>query len=1099
MNLKEIPIVSAENSKSGDLGSALDKTREIRDIVEDRKLIVFLDYDGTLTPIVERPEDAVLSERMRETLKNLADICTVGILSGRGLEDVQKLVDLDSLIYGGSHGFEISSRRHQNLQHEKGMEFIPILDDAQKDLDKTLDPIEGAHVERKKYSLAVHFRQVPEKDIAAVENKVDEVAAKYEKLHKSRGKKVFDIKPAANWHKGKALLWLINKLEMDRPDVIPVYIGDDTTDEDAFRELNRIGGLGIIVRDTESRPTYARFALENTDEVKDFLSFLIRISRETRDHWSLVYNDFQPEEEGLREALCTLGNGYFATRGACAECSADDTHYPGTYLAGGYNRLVTEVAGRDIENEDLVNIPNWLPVTFSFDEGKNWLDLGAFEILSYCQELDIKSGILYRRVRFKDEENRETTLFSRRFVSMDHSHIAAEEIRITACNWQGSIIIKSALDGTVVNAGVDRYKDLNNRHLQPVEETALSPDSLFLKVRTAQSGLYIAQASKIRIFKNANPAEVTWQVTQDKGYIAQSTRLNIAEKEAISVEKVVSVYTSRDHAISECGLAAKQAIQQVKWFHELSKNHMLAWWQLWRRFTVEFDFRAQQNSRTGLTLHLYIFHLLQSVSLHTIDLDAGVPARGWHGEAYRGHIFWDELFIFPFLNFRLPEVTRALLLYRYRRLDTARQIAKKDGFRGAMYPWQSGSDGREESQVLHYNPKSGRWLPDNSHIQRHVNIAIAYNIWQYYQVTDDTEFISFYGAEMLLEIARFLASLTSYDKDQDRYEIKHVMGPDEYHDAYPKNDTHGLDNNAYTNVMTAWILCRALKILEALPVKRRVELCKKIDLDAEELAVWKNVSKRLKVIFHSDGVISQFEGFEDLEEFDWKGYKKKYGNIQRLDRILEAEGDTPNRYKLSKQADTLMLFYLLSTEELERIFNRLGYGFDPTLIPKTISYYLKRTSHGSTLSRVVHSWVLARSTRPGSWKLFCEALKSDIDDIQGGTTPEGIHLGAMAGTVDLITRGYTGLEVRDGVLWFNPCLPEEMGSFHMHLRYLSHTLEVDVGSERLVIYIPPSDQPPIKLGCGDEICEIRGGETKAFFYSCSIPVLSPDQMEETVN
>jgi alpha,alpha-trehalase len=166
------------------------------------------------------------------------------------------------------------------------------------------------------------------------------------------------------------------------------------------------------------------------------------------------------------------------------------------------------------------------------------------------------------------------------------------------------------------------------------------------------------------------------------------------------------------------------------------QGHALAWEHLWRRFEINFEpHDPEKGDRTARIVHLYIFHLLQTSSLHTKDLDVGVPSRGWHGEAYRGHIFWDELYIFPLLNYRVPEVTRALLIYRYRRLDAARRAAREAGYRGAMYPWQSGSSGREVTQRLHLNPKSGRWLPDNSHLQRHINAAIAYNLWQYYQVT----------------------------------------------------------------------------------------------------------------------------------------------------------------------------------------------------------------------------------------------------------------------------------------------------------------------------------------------------------------------------
>jgi alpha,alpha-trehalase len=427
------------------------------------------------------------------------------------------------------------------------------------------------------------------------------------------------------------------------------------------------------------------------------------------------------------------------------------------------------------------------------------------------------------------------------------------------------------------------------------------------------------------------------------------------------------------------------------------------------------------------------------------------------------------------LNLRLPEITRSLLMYRFRRLDRARIAAKTAGYNGAMFPWQSGSNGREESQKVHLNPKSGRWIPDNSRLQRHVNSAIAYNVWHYYQVTGDMEFLSFYGAEMILEIARFWASIATYNSELDRYEILRVMGPDEYHDSYPDDEEPGLNNNSYTNIMAVWVLNRAFDVLKMLPEERTRELFKSIDLSREEIDQWREIREKMRLVFHGEGIISQFEGYDELQEFDCEGYRQKYSDIQRLDRVLEAEDDTPNRYKASKQADVLMLFYLFSSEKLKKLFDQLGYPFEYETIPKNIDYYLNRTSHGSTLSRVVHSWVLARSDRVRSWKLFCEALKSDIEDIQGGTTPEGIHLGAMAGTVDLITRGYTGIEPRDDVLWFNPCLPQEMAKLHVHIRYRGHALEVEVTSDRLQVRALKSTGIPIKVGFKGKTYDVEAG------------------------
>jgi alpha,alpha-trehalase len=791
--------------------------------------------------------------------------------------------------------------------------------------------------------------------------------------------------------------------------------------------------------------------------------------------WSFVYEGFDPAQEGLREALCTLGNGYFATRGAAPEAKADDVHYPGTYLAGGYNRLTTDIEGRAVENEDLVNVPNWLPLTFRI-EGGDWFDLRKVHILAYRQELDLKRGLLIRTVRFRDSADRRTTLTSQRFVHMSSQHYAGLETTLTPENWAGYLEIRSALDGSVVNAGVERYRQLSNKHLEPLGTGTVGEDGIWLKVRTNQSRIEVALAARTRVILDGQPVVAQGSPIQEPDYIAQGFACDVAAGSKVTIEKTVSLFTSRDHAISESGLEARKALQRAGEFEELLQSHVLAWRHLWERCDME----VAGGEHTQLVLRLHIFHLLQTASLNTIDIDAGIPARGWHGEAYRGHIFWDELFIFPFLNLRLPEITRALLQYRYRRLPEARAAATEAGYRGAMYPWQSGSNGREASQKLHLNPHSGRWLADNSHLQRHINAAIAYNVWEYYQATCDREFLYFYGAEMLLEIARFWASIATYNSELDRYEILRVMGPDEYHDAYPDAEEPGLNNNAYTNIMAAWVLCRALELLDVLPEERRRELCQALGLEQEEIGRWEDISRKMRVVFHDDGIISQFEGYDRLAEFDWEGYRKKYGNIQRLDRILEAEGDSPNHYKASKQADVLMLFYLFSAAQLRELFSRLGYPFERETIPKNVRYYLQRTSHGSTLSGVVHSWVLARSDRPRSWRLFTEALESDIADIQGGTTPEGVHLGAMAGTIDLMQQGYTGVAVRGDVLWFNPYLPDDVTRLFVRLRYRQHWLEVELTSKRLRVSTHKDSPEPVKLGFKRRVHQLRPGDTREF-------------------
>jgi alpha,alpha-trehalase len=793
--------------------------------------------------------------------------------------------------------------------------------------------------------------------------------------------------------------------------------------------------------------------------------------------WTLRYEDVAPRHEGLREALCTLGNGYFATRGAAPESRADGVHYPATYIAGCFNELPTEIAGRVSVNESLVNAPNWLPLTFAADDGP-WLGEEAVTILSDFQELDLRRGVLTRRRRVSDSLGHVSGLTNLRFLHMGAAHLGSEEMTIIPENWSGLMRIRSELDGTVTNSGVARYQGLACRHLDPVRTGRLGADTMVLVVETNQSHIHIAEAARTRVFRDGAHLPGSDSVTEQPGRIGCDFSVTVAAGQPVVAEKTVAVATSRDRAVSEAGAAAAAWLDGAGSFDELLGQHVLAWAHLWARFPLEL--RGGEDDEVLPVLRLHVFHLLQTVGPNSIGLDVGVPARGLHGEAYRGHVFWDELFVLPVLNLSLPELSRSLMQYRYHRLPAARRAAAMAGHAGAMFPWQSGSDGTEQSALVHLNPQSGRWLPDTSYLQRHVGIAVAYNAWQYYQSTGDRDFLALYGAELILEVARFFASIASYDREQDRYVIRGVVGPDEFHTSYPDSPVPGIDNNAYTNVMTVWLLLRATQVLGLLPEHRRVELTQTLGLTAAELERWEHICRRMHVPFHDVGIISQFEGYEKLEEIGWEDYYARYGNIRRLDRILEAEGDSPNRYRVSKQADVLMLFYLLSAEELAALMHRLGYDWSPSRIPDTIDYYLARTSNGSTLSSVVHAWVLARANRESAFDEFVEALRSDVADVQGGTTAEGIHLAAMAGTVDVLQRCFAGVETRGDVLWLNPYWPKRLGTLELSLLYRDHYLTLSIADHTVLVRSGAGSLAPIQVGCHGQVRKLGNGQSLEF-------------------
>ncbi|MDG4647830.1 glycosyl hydrolase family 65 protein [Roseibacterium sp. SDUM158017] len=805
------------------------------------------------------------------------------------------------------------------------------------------------------------------------------------------------------------------------------------------------------------------------------------------DVWCTRFSGYDPRTEGRRETLCALGNGYIVTRAAAADAVADDVHYPGTYLAGGYDRLVSEVGGQSIENEDLVNLPNWLPLAMRIGDGP-WLRPDAVQYLDYRQDLDLMGCVLTRSLRFRDEDGRVTRWDERRIASMRDPHLCALAVTITPENWSGAMHVRAGLDGSVTNWGVARYRDLDGRHLETLDTSREDGGILALRSRFVQARREVALAARTTVtVDGGHISAARSEILPD--LVQEEFDLDAQEGRAIRVEKIAAYFDSRDTAMTEPLSEALDHVRHAHDFRALCEEHVLAWKHLWEQFDIRLE---DADSGAQLKLRLHIMHLLQTASAHSVEMDVGIPPRGWHGEAYRGHIMWDELFIFPFLTLRMPVLTRALLQYRFRRLDEARRAAREAGVKGAMFPWQSGSNGREESQRIHLNPRSGRWVPDNTWRQRHVGAAVAFNVWEYVQATDDRAFLRDYGAELFCEIARFFASLAE-ERPDGRFGIRGVMGPDEFHTAYPGVDARtsgGLDNNAYTNFMTAFILSRAEDILELIPLDERRWLCERLGLGRDELARWEEVSRRLFLPFHDDGILSQFEGYEALLDFDWDGYRARYGDLQRLDRILEAEGKEPNDYKVSKQADVLMIFYLFSAEEIGHIFARLGYEFTPDMILRNIQYYMQRTSHGSTLSWVAHAWVLARADRQRSWELARKALDADSADIQGGTTKEGIHLGAMAGTVDLMQRCYTGIEFRTGTLVFNPRLPEEVERLRSTVRFRRQILDFEITQDRLTVTSRPMTAHPVTISYRGQSRDMSPGQSFTFRL---IPEIKPDR------
>jgi beta-phosphoglucomutase family hydrolase len=835
--------------------------------------------------------------------------------------------------------------------------------------------------------------------------------------------------------------------------------------EDNIKEL-QVNGGDIVVEDLAETPLKV---------INDWF-----VNGMHENAWHLDYFDYDQEMERSREALLTVGNGYFGTRGALEESKANAVNYPGTYISGLFNRRVSKVASRNLENEDFVNISNWLPLRFRV-AGEEWFEFTpdcTYVIEKIHRKLNMQNGSLEREMIVVDAKGRKTSVKSLRFASMHNHHLAGLSYSITPLNYSEALEIESSISADHINAGVERYKELNQEQLEGLSETT-EGGMLQLLVKTNQSDIEIAMTARHDISGVAQ-AGIERTMSSEKSKLTETITLEARQGQEVKIEKIVALYTSLKNDSEQPLEDAICAIGKVDSFlSELGKSE-----SKWKGIWNEIDLKVGGDRKAQKLLRLHNYHMMVTASPHHAKMDAGIPPRGLHGEAYRGHIFWDELYILPIYNLHFPEVTKSVLMYRYNRIEKARDYAREYGYEGAMFPWQSGSDGREETQVVHLNPLSGKWGDDYSSLQRHISLAIAYNVWNYFEATEDKDFMISYGLELYLDICKFWISKTELGEEDGKYHIDKVMGPDEFHEQIPGSDVGGVTDNAYTNIMVSWMLDRINDFKKVFGKEIVLGVLEKIDVSEGHLGHWEGVRRMLALNINDDGVVEQFSGYFDLKEVNWDAYKKKYDNLHRMDRILKAEGESPDDYKLAKQADFLMTFYNLGNEAVTNIINELGYDLPEDYAAKNFDYYIARTSHGSTLSRLVHARLAyTAGIKDLGWNLYMEALESDLVDIQGGTTGEGVHCGVMAGTVYDALVSFGGLNLFGETPGLCPSLPGGWKMLQFNFVYRDIKYDITITESELKIISKSGNNNKIKVHiCGEEL-SLEDGVSKTVKYN----------------
>ncbi|MGM3387982.1 glycoside hydrolase family 65 protein [Stutzerimonas stutzeri] len=771
---------------------------------------------------------------------------------------------------------------------------------------------------------------------------------------------------------------------------------------------------------------------------------------ETR--WQVRFEAFDADDEHRREALLALGNGVLSWRAAAPEASAaddaaPDVHYTGFYRAGWYDDGAREVNGEPVRLEALVNLPDPFGLSVSLD-GRQWFGSVDVPLLAYRQSLYMDRARLEREISFQ-LAGKIFRLREIRLLSLANPHLALLRWELQCPPGVERVQVRSVVDAGVENALIGKNRAYEGKRLRDLVLEPAEGGRATLSARLETPGRRLAMAVHV-----CHPGQIQpWRSECQGERLLQQTECDV-ENGRLVIEKRVIVQVD-----SELPSTAADARKQVlaclptQAFARLHLRHARAWQRLWAQAPLGLSDAGLEKS-----LRLHSFHLLQTISPHSPGRDLGFPPRGWH-EGYFGQVFWDEIFAYPFLSSHLPDLARGLLDYRYRRLDMARERARIAGLRGAMFPWRSAGSGREQTPPFQCNPLSGRWMPDYTYRQRHVGAAIAHDAWQLYLATGDQGLLTGQAGELILDIARFWASLARWDEARSRFVILGVIGPDEYHNLR-RDGQPGLDNNAYTNLMAVWSLRLALDVLAALPESAAQALCSRLDIQPGERDIWHDMTRRMFLPIRPDGVLLQFDGFEQLEPVPdaWM-----HEDHPRLDWMLEARGDRPDRYRLAKQADVLMLLYLFPGSRLGELIRSLGYAFDEHALRRTAAFNLSSLTHESSLSLVVCAGALAGIDPAASWRFFQQSAGIDLEAPPDGGTLEGVHLGAMAGSLDVLQRHYLGVRAEHDGLQIAPAPPAALGNVRLSVQHRGAWLRLTLEGQTLLLCADPANRRDIPI------------------------------------
>lgn len=756
-------------------------------------------------------------------------------------------------------------------------------------------------------------------------------------------------------------------------------------------------------------------------------------------NWLIQESSFDERYLGKCEAIFAQGNGYLGVRNALEEAYTGEVR--NTFLTGTFNKASKG------EVTELPNLPDMTGVTITIDGHQ--LNLSQGQLQEYSRTLNLKNGEVVRKISWVSPTGVGFKAEFKRIVSLAEEHTMACSIDFSV-NQDVQVILETGVDGSVTNSGAQHFEEISRRIYGGRDMEYLS--------QTTESKVWIAQHGACSLNAPAAVLPVMGRRTLTNRYTIQA-----GAGKNVHFEKISVFHSSRDQKYVDVKPEEIKEILKKDGMKVLRRGFIKGYEGLkqestekWKKYWEESDIQIQGDADFDqLAVRFALYHL--NIMVKHDDNRVGIGAKALTGEGYKGHSFWDtEMFILPYFTFTRPETARTLLEYRYRNLYGAHLKAKEQGYEGAMYPWECAwvDDGEVTPLYMGADVVTGKitkcWT---GIIEHHISADISYAVEQYYLVTGDQDYMNQCGYEIILDTALFWASRVEYNQEKDRYEILDVIGPDEYKEH--------VDNNAYTNYMAAYNMKQALKIMEELP-KENPEVYKRLD---EKLSFSK-MKEKIENCIHKlylpvpneDGIIPQSDQFLNLKKLDLTKYKE---SKEVLTIYKDFNTEQLNQYMVSKQADTVMLLFLLDTL------------FDEEIKKKNFIFYEDKTLHDSSLSKSTHA-ILANDfgLQDMAYDLYERALKIDLGP-QMKSSDEGIHSASTGGIWESTVMGFGGVRMEGEHLRIAPKLPQKWNKLVFSLRFKGEPLKVEV--EKDVVLVENRGKNQVFLLIGKEFVNIPAG------------------------